>query len=383
MFNQGQLRNDGDNIYYYLNITNYDKSSNTEPPQLSFVDTRTMPILADASQYFVAVQKLYIETNWIPFFIPIIETPVLNINKTIYSFTMSKVVGLNTVEHQEYLIYEPQNTTVVPPQVGTATQQLNNTYYYVYQVQHFTKLLNKTLKNCYDNLSAKIVLAGGAPLGAGGQPKLEFNIDNSKFVLFADKSQFDESLVNPVKLFMNSNMNHLLSNFQCEYLGYSGITNGKNVRLQIYSTGFNEYLGPITYIQMYQEISGISLMNSCGGIVLSTNLLPIRSSLTGREQLFGGTFEQTSNNNSNTLAMITDFTIGSESIDNSYRPFILYQPSPNYKWLDLLSNNSINNININVYFRDNFNRLAPVYLPSGSTAQITLLFRSKNYPSIS
>jgi hypothetical protein len=227
------------------------------------------------------------------------------------------------------------------------------------------------------------VLAGGAPLGAGGQPKLEFNIDNSKFVLFADKSQFDESLVNPVKLFMNSNMNHLLSNFQCEYLGYSGITNGKNVRLQIYSTGFNEYLGPITYIQMYQEISGISLMNSCGGIVLSTNLLPIRSSLTGREQLFGGTFEQTSNNNSNTLAMITDFTIGSESIDNSYRPFILYQPSPNYKWLDLLSNNSINNININVYFRDNFNRLAPVYLPSGSTAQITLLFRSKNYPSIS
>jgi hypothetical protein len=382
MLNQSRIVNNGDNIYYYLNITNYDRSSNSEPPQLSFVDTRTQPILSDASNYFVTVQKLYLETNYIPFFIPIIETPVLNINKTIYSFTMSKVVGLNTIEHQEYLIYEPQNATVTPPTAGTATQQLNNTYYYVYQVQYFTKLLNKTLKNCYDNLSAAIVAAGGAPLGAGGQPKLEFNIDNSKFVLFADKSQFDQSLLNPVKLFMNSNMNHLISNFQCNYLGYSGITNGKNVQFQIYSTGFNEYLGAITYLQMYQEISGISLMNSCGGIVLSTNLLPIRSSLVGKEQRFGDVFEG-SGNNSNTLAMITDFTIGSESIDNSYRPFILYQPSPNYKWLDLLSNNSINNININVYFRDNFGRLSPVYLPSGSTAQITLLFRNKKYPSIS
>lgn len=375
------VKSEGDNIYYYLSITNYDKTNTQPPPQLSFIDTRTQPILNDAGNYRCCVQKLYIETNAIPLFIPIIKTPVVNINETVYSFTMTHRVGLVTYEYQQFLIYSPQNINAPLPNVGGA-QDLSSDYYYVYQIQYFTKLLNTCLSSCFDGLSALLV-ANGHPALTGAKPKLEFNIDNSKYVLFADQSTFDESLANPVYLYMNSNMNHLLSNFQTNYLGYN-VSNGKNFRFLIYNTTLNIYKDPpVTYLQMYQEISGVSLFNSCGGLVLSTSLLPIRSSLIGIERGFGGDTFSSSNNNSNTLNMITDFTIASNEIGGLYRPFILYQPSPNYKWLDLLSNNSINNVNINVFFRDNFNRLVPLYLPTGSTANITLLFRNKNVPALS
>ncbi len=365
------------NLYYYLAITNYDRENNKAPVPLSFTDTRNQSILDDASKYRVAVQKLYIETANIPLFVPVVRQPNVNINELVYSFTMSKGI----YEYQRYIQFISQNPSSQIPTLSP-TQQLTSDYYYIYHIQYWTKLLNNTLSECWTGLNNVLVTAG-QPAITGAKPRLEFNIENSKYVLFADSNTFDEEGVNPIKLYMNNNMNHILCNFQTENLGYVDKVNGKNFRFQIYNTGFNSYLAPpTTYLQIYQEVSSVALFSSCGGLVLSTSILPIRGSFTGQEKDFGSDAFTSSNNNSNSINVLTDFTIASNEISDLYRPFILYNPNPSYKWIDLLSSTSINSININVYWRDNFGRLNQLYLPSGATSQLTLIFRNKNTPAL-
>ena len=75
-------------VYHDLDAINSDFSGSSAP-HLRFEETRHAPLLdGDSSEYVVSIIRFSTQTaNSLPVFIPQIENPSLDINKTIYKIT--------------------------------------------------------------------------------------------------------------------------------------------------------------------------------------------------------------------------------------------------------------------------------------------------------
>jgi hypothetical protein len=77
--------------------------------------------------------------------------------------------------------------------------------------------------------------------------------------------------------------------------------------------------------------------------------------------------------------MITDF----ESQDNDgygFSGILSYIPTAEYRMIDLNNSSSekLNNLDISVYWKDQYSTLHPLYLLAGCKCDIKILFRKKN-----
>ena len=85
-----------------------------------------------------------------------------------------------------------------------------------------------------------------------------------------------------------------------------------------------------------------------------------------------------SGNNSNLLSAITDFTIAVDG-NNQYRPIIKYNPSAEYRLVDMNSVMNLHTVDIIVYWKDTFGNIHPLELHIGCSASVELLFRRKDF----
>jgi hypothetical protein len=127
-------------------------------------------------------------------------------------------------------------------------------------------------------------------------------------------------------------------------------------------------------IQIFQEISPISIWNPVDSIVFTTSLLPIIPSQTSVPKIydaFNSNFRI--NGFANISNIITDFQI-SIVPGNDYRDNITYIPKGEYRLIDMFSSYNLNKMDLNVYWKDIFGNLIPFYLQPGSNANVKLLF---------
>jgi hypothetical protein len=366
-------------IYYDLDAVNLDKTGTQPPPILRFTEVRNNPYLNAPENYFLSVVRFAIQTPSLPIFIPIVQTGQANPNLTIYSITMEYTVAGNPIVFQKYLDFVPTNVYLPVPSAPLVNQDVSTEYYYIYNYQYIIKMINKTVLDCFNGLAAAVVAAGGV-MPTTNVPFFEIDPSGFKSVLFADQAAFADTLVNPIKFFMNSAMYHLMTSYQSDYLGYSGITFGRNYRLKIYSTSVNIFNFP-TYnaIQMYQDQSSIALMNPIQSLVFTTSLLPVQETNVSAPKVFGSDSRLTSsNNNVNIAPIITDFEVPF-SADNTYRPNIEYSPQSEYRLVDLYGASPISAIELSCFWKTQFGNLVPFYLNSNCKANIKLMFRRKDF----
>ena len=131
---------------------------------------------------------------------------------------------------------------------------------------------------------------------------------------------------------------------------------------------------------MYQEISSVSLWNPVASIVFCSTMLPVVPTQTSKPNVISN---QTNNfssggDNSNLASILSDFEIAVDGA-NQYRPFILYAPSAEYRLIDLFSGSDLNRLNIQVFWKDHFGNLNPLYVPPGCAAHMKLMFRRKDF----
>ena len=105
-------------------------------------------------------------------------------------------------------------------------------------------------------------------------------------------------------------------------------------------------------------------------------MLPVIPANSSQPTIFNGSGSLTnSGNNNNLTTMITDF----ESQDNNGYGFagsLTYIPSAEYRFISLNNgNDKINNIDITVYWKDQYSKLHPFYLLPGCKCDIKILFR--------
>jgi hypothetical protein len=369
-------------IYYDLDAINNETSGNNPPVKFTMTEVRNQPFLSSPENYFMSVVRFSLQTPSLPVFIPQILLGQLSVDKTVYSFTLSFVVGGNTINStQTFITYVPSDTNQRLPAPPLSLQDLTSDYYFVYNLQDWCQMMNTALSTAFTSLNANVVSAGGT-LPSANVPFFEWNPVAQVFQLSGDNASFNSSLANPIKLFCNTALYTLLNNFPMIKNAPTGVALGKNNQFNFYNNnGLNVFnMGAYSVIQLFQDSSTTGLFNPVQSIVFTTSLLPIVQSIVGLPRIFNSTTNNLSNTGNNSLIspIITDFQVPF-SATNQYRPNLEYQPSGEYRLIDMYGLTPQSSVEITVFWKDNFSGLHEFYLGAGCSASIKLMFRRKDF----
>jgi hypothetical protein len=368
-------------IYYDLDAVNNTTSGDTAPVRFTLTEVRNNPFLMTPDNYFMSVVRFSLQTPSIPVFIPTVVLGQADPNRLSYSFTLSYNQGATIFNSaQTFITYVCSDSTIAVPPAPLLTQDNSNEYYFIYNLQDFTKMMNAALITAFANLNA-VVIAAGFALPSANVPFFEFDPDAQKFILNGDNASFNSTLANQIKLFINTPFYTLLNNFPMFKNNPVGVALGKNYQFNFYNNNslnlFN--MGTYSALQLYQDNSTTGLFNPCSSVVFTTSLLPIVPSVVGVPKAYGGnTGLNTGGNNSNLSPIITDFQIPFSAI-NQYRPTLEYTPNGEYRLVDLLGMSPQSSIEITVLWKDQFGVLRNFLLNAGCSASIKIMFRRKDF----
>jgi len=353
-------------IYYDLSIQNNDNTGSSPPLPLIFEEIRSNPYLTNPSEYLMSVVRFNVDTPTLPIWIPQIMTGQANINKTVYSITLTYLGN----EFQTYLIFSPSDLSQPLPAQPLLRQDLSTSYYYGLSYTKIITMVNTAFATAVAGLNA----LGALPTVVA--PFMEFDPYSFQCILNAPSTGYASSLPNPIGIFFNSPMYNLFSSFNSVYLGYSSIINGKNYQLTTTTNNNIATISGVAYLQFYQEFPTIPLWSPIQSLVFVSSLLPTSPALVGLPKVVVSGQLLSSDNNSNITNIITDLEVPLDK-GFEYKPSVNYTPNGEYRLVALNGNNPINAIQIQVYWKDKLNVLRPLYIVGN--ANIKLMFRKKQY----
>jgi len=375
-----------DTVYYDCSIINNDQSATKKPPRIVFNDIRTIPILTSPEQYQLSVIRFSLQcANSLPIFIPFIQ--INNVdedpNLTTYSMTMTyNFNGEDNSSGQVYIIHIPTNIAEPIPTLKTLEDVYNSDYYYVYSYNTIVDMLNKCLIDAFQQL-LNVANFNGINLPSNNVPYFEWDPDNSKFILNGDSVSFDQRLPNHIKIHCNTALFTLISSFDAFYNG-ADVFEGKNYTFNIKSEprGLNLYKITDTYsvIQLYQNYDCASLFCPISSIVFSTTTIPVLPSNIAKPQIIDGSGALTTSGiNNNISSMVTDFE--SDGSPYAFNGTLSYLPQSEYRMIDLNNSSSekLQNLDIAIYWKDQYSNLHPMYLYPSCSCDIKILFRKKKF----
>jgi len=368
-----------DKLYYDITFTNLAQDQ-TVSPVVNFTETRNTPFILDPEQYYLSIIRFSLDCNSLPMFIPSIQPDQPNINLTTYYISLSykpPVIGSFEVFVSKPIIFEPQNLIASLPAPPSSTfdklQDNSSGYYYIYTYQFWIYLINKTFKECYDELVA--LTFPNSP--ASHAPVMEFDTSGKIGVINADVAFYESALPNPITIYFNNNLGQLFSSFPFYINSASGFLNYKlavsvfgGSTLIKYPTTNPTY----TAIQCWQEYSTASDWSPVQSIVFTSTLLPVVSNqLSNPIILYNGGAITSNGNNNNFAQIITDMIAD----NNDYKPFVLYNPQAEYRLVELIGNTPLYSVDIQIYWKNRFGQLIPFRLTPQGSANIKIMFTKK------
>lgn len=346
-------------IYYDIDIFNNTESNVEVDFPLSFTETRPVQFIEKCSDYYLSVVRFNLGLSNLPVFIPKIESDQPNINKTIYKL-LTSVDGIAYTVHD--IIWQTQEYNVQIPQSPVVSQEFSK-YYYCYDYDHFLKLLNQTLSSAY-----------------GGPDKAYFqmNPDTNNIELLTTADFYPPG--GAFSIGMNDPLKNLLSTFSYKKITsalapptYKGDYFWKlEVPLQPIPSGVP------TFYKVSTFTCPLALWNPVNSIVFTSSVIPVVPNAVAPEKFFNSNRILPSQQNANnTLNVITDFQVD-VGPNNFYRPNIAYLPTAEYRLISLFGDSGLNQVQINISWKDNFGGLHLIQLGNNCLGTIKLLFEKKN-----
>ena len=425
--NYGPVGEDGlpNYVYYNATVINTTSGVTTEgkdqpDPQVRFSETRDVPIIENTDKYDMSIVRFTLDgpNKDLPLFIPAIRTgsfnPGNNVNLTVYSITLSIVMSFRDSLGNTYtsplliaeqpLIYVPEtkdlNFAPIPqPSTCQTGQDISTRYYWVYTYGHWLDLVDNTFAAAKANLQGQIntwwATTGSpdpAPFMISRAPEMTYNPTNNLFTIYADRYGYggtartsagsvtqDEN----IKIYFNSNMFGLFSNFQNYYVN---LDQGRTNEIVIYSTLNQNILNVVPSVgapyQVWiitQDYSSTStLWSPIESIVFTTSLLPVLNEANADPVRFGQ--DNLGNNVSSRPAfqpILTDIAVFKNS-SSDYRQYIEYIPTAEYRMTSLTNGSPVTSIDIQVWWKNRLDgQLYPVQMFNLSSVTFKILFRKK------
>lgn len=367
----------GDNIY--VNVTfNHDDTQGNVPTPAEYAVTKTLPILSKCDDYYCSVIRFDIPLNGIPLFImPIVPNQAdPDLTPLIIGITY---LGVNYPVNIEYL---PDN--ILSPPLQNQTSQVITPYYFVFSFQNLINSINLALAEAVSLSGVKAVL-DAIPAKT---PWFYFDPVTQLISLIVPTLFTDPAAV-PGKplIYVNAQLSTYLEAFQKSQVGFNQPQGHDFVFILDFPSfpappfpssnpypqsdkafypipvGGPDPAGVYTYYKFTQEYPAMELWISLRKIVITTNSIPIIS-------------EYTPTNNSgisSTLPIITDFVPQIEMAGDS-RSIAFYNPTSQYRLVDMKSSEQLNTIDLKVYWQDDASNLFPLLLTVFQQASVKLGF---------
>jgi hypothetical protein len=133
----------------------------------------------------------------------------------------------------------------------------------------------------------------------------------------------------------------------------------------------------VNCIYINQEWDTTSVWTPVSSIVFTSATFPIiPTRLSPPQAYYNGVLYNlsASGNNSNIAQVITDLASG----DLCYKPSLLYEPTAQFRLIDMVGNTPLTNINIQVFWKSKLGNFVPFRLATGNSCSMKLLFTKKS-----
>jgi len=336
-----------DHIYYNVNFSPPPGASSGN---MEYNIQLNSPLLQNPGDFSLAIVRFDLSLADVPYLIFRIQEGLTqaNPNLGVYSFTLS--YGGN--DYTNYSIYDNAYHQLPIPIAPIQNEGLQfvDYYYYIFEIPVMVDYLNRALaQSTIDLLAANPVLA---PLST---PYLKYNPE-TKLIDFYVPRKFETS---NIELWFNNATYKLLAGFKIFYS--SNFTSQKRNRLiiesgQEYSNGYTQFgllpvVPPLWYI-FKPDSPQIYSWSELQNIVIKTSLLPIRNEFS----IVSGSTQLTPE------PILTDFSVPS-NIDSNVLT-ISYANQGVYRYIDLLTENPLSQIDISVFWKDKKGILRPMIVYS-------------------
>jgi len=333
-------------------------------------------------------------------------------NITPYTMTMKYTpAGGGTYTFSQPITYTLNDLTQPIPQWNPANpqalslQDITSQYYWVYNYEAWINQVNQAMTNCFWGLNGLVYTSASVSLPMTGAtttnytpPSMSWNASNDTAIITADNTAFSQSgggAKNIISFYFNQPLSTLFDSFPYQYLNVT--PDNPLYSLLVFNTssgaGYfivqdwtvfppsttNGYLG----IQIYQDHQTASLMNPVQSIVFTSTLLPVVMENVGQPLILNGTAptQQVIGSSANIFPVVTDFVVPF-SATNQYVPDITYTPSGEYRLVDLYGESPASQIDIQVFWKDQYGLLHPFLVGSGCSGSLKVMFRRKDYNNV-
>lgn len=351
-----------DHIYYNVSISSDDNNDSLA----YYRAINQSSILNKASDYYLAVSRLYVPLSTVPLMIgEIMPGQTQNDpNKTIYSVTLQ--YGLNT--QQVYLTFTPEDLTLPTPLAPSFNPpnytQVESEYYFLYNYQTMIEMVNTAFLTAFTALV-------GTPVGAE-EPYLQFDNATQLFSIVCQIANYDMSLPLPIIIYINYQLAELLTGIDFKY---TNLSNGRDYMLNVVNLHNNYYqppdkpiVSPPNYYIFSQYYSTLNQWSNLKGIMVTSNLLPINTEIASRVKSTG---------NSVSLPILTDFHVIFSSSDTALRSALQYNATL-YRLINLKNDSPLVDLDITIYWVSKNNSLYQLKIPFNETVNIKLVFIKKD-----
>ena len=260
-------------VHMNLDVVN---NSSTEPKRLVFNMTRTIPFLTNAEDYFLTVARFNLQTsNSLPVFIPDIQTGQQDRNLTVYTITMTAYNGAANSTQALSVMYECSDISQPLPSPPLTTVDKSSTYYWMYNVSDWVRLLNITLNNLTLRLNTQL---GTSII----PPYIQYDLTTGLFTMFVSQTAFQNNSFN---IYFNASLYNILP-FPSVYLPFvNSPVAPQGYQVLIQNSIANQSTAQVNgvnqnFLSTTTEFSPLSLLCPIRSIYFSTNLLPIEPLLT-------------------------------------------------------------------------------------------------------
>jgi len=390
---------DKEHVYYNLSIDNDFNGFDNSTTRDCVYDKQSPNIIGKQSDYELAVDSWQVRAQ-LPIMIMTIKEGVLatDINATPYSVTYEFTTGGINFNYQTELIYLPDPKFLDPtegplpksPSQNNGIQDLltNPGYYWATKYNTMVKMINNALTTSYNLFNAAHPGIHNSPV------TFRFNPQTGLFSMFAESSY--ALLANPAKIFVDTQLYKFFDTIPARFYGFNRpFAKEYQIDFEVRSNNSNAWVvgnvdagvvpNPQTvvpdFIIIEQETDSRGLWNNITQILVTSNSISVRDEYlpyrSKKQQIRNRDFD-TFNQSKRSVLSYIDYNATSAAItkQSSLSRDIIY--SPKYrKWIDLVSNDGLNNINVEYFYVINGQTILPLNLPINASADVSLVFRKK------
>lgn len=335
-----ELKARGDDIVYLnMNIGIGQSGSVAVPATVSIA--ASTPIIENPQDYYCSIVRLETPQLNIPIGYAKVVEPVVNVNETVYTFSLEWNGNLFSSTVQWIC---PINNYPVPV---AGPLQVKSPYYFIQNYQQFINLWNTALLDCFTQMQAV------NPIPSGAEPNFYYNPTTQVIELYAESQYYDENLSVPIYIYCSGELTPYIDGFdyQIDNLGSSN----KKIKFNLRTTpsvtlALNTVeINSITYIKSQQEFTnGQVYWNALKRIVITSSMNIVQESGVSTRSIN----TLTSGQNVTQLNILTDFIPDTSGAAGSAKSTYVYNASALWRLFTFNQKTALVDISVSMLWID-------------------------------